>query len=138
MPPSAASLAVSDGLGWLGTWVPDCLRWTGLPLGRLGPLVSASGYTSCIATQRKQRNDRVQFPRDPALDRAIKRGRAAMGPSTPTSKVVRELALRGAEAFEGDEAAERKAVDFALSVADGTSGLDLDRLRSARERAWDR
>jgi hypothetical protein len=25
-------------------------------------------------------------------------------------------------AFEGDEAAERKAVDFALSVADGTSG----------------
>lgn len=58
-----------------------------------------------------------------------------MGPSTPTSKVVRELALRGAEAFEGDE---RKAFDFALSVADGTSGLDLDRLRSARERAWGR
>lgn len=102
------------------------------------PLVPASGYTHPIATQRKQRNDRVQVPRDPALDRAIKRGRAAMGPSTPTSKVVRELALRGAEAFEGDEAAERNAVDFALSVADGTSGLDLDRLRSARERAWGR
>jgi hypothetical protein len=33
---------------------------------------------------------------------------------------------------------ERKAVDFALSVADGTSGLDLERLRSARERAWGR
>jgi len=91
-----------------------------------------------MATQRKQRNDRVQVPRDPALDRAIKRGRAAMGPSTPTSKVVRELALRGADAFEGDEVAERKAMNFALSVADGTSGLDLDRLRSARERAWGR
>ncbi len=91
-----------------------------------------------MATQRKQRNDRVQVPRDPALDRAIKRGRAAMGPSTPTSKVVRELALRGAEAFEGDEVAERKAADFALSVADGTSGLDLERLRSVRERAWGR
>ena len=102
------------------------------------PLVSASGYTHPMATQRKQRNDRVQVPRDPALDRAIKRGRAAMGPSTPTSKVVRELALRGADAFEGDEAAEREAMDFALSVADGTSGLDLDRLRSARERAWGR
>jgi hypothetical protein len=102
------------------------------------PLVPVSGYTHPMATQRKQRNDRVQVPRDPALDRAIKRGRAAMGPSTPTSKVVRELALRGAEAFEGDEAAERKAVDFALSVADGTSGLDLERLRSARERAWGR
>jgi hypothetical protein len=47
---------------------------------------------------------------------------------------VQELALRGAESFEGDEAAERKAVDFALSVANGTSGLDLKRLRSARER----
>jgi hypothetical protein len=62
----------------------------------------------------------------------IRRGRAAMDPSTPTSKVVRELALRG------DEAAEGKAVDFALSVADGTSDLDLERLRSARERAWGR
>lgn len=101
-------------------------------------LVPVNGYTHPMATQRKQRNDRVQVPRDPALDRAIKRGRAAMGPSTPTSKVVRELALRGADAFESDEAAEMKAVDFALSVADGTSGLDLDRLRSARERAWGR
>jgi len=100
--------------------------------------VSASGYTHFVATQRKQRNDRVQVPRDPALDRAIRRGRAAMGSSTPTSKVVRELALRGAEAFEGDEAAGRKAMDFALSVADGTSGLDLERLQSARERAWGR
>jgi hypothetical protein len=51
---------------------------------------------------------------------------------------VQELALRGAEAFEGDEATERKAADFALSVADGTSGLDLERLRNARERAWGR
>jgi hypothetical protein len=49
---------------------------------------------------------------------------------------VQDLALRGAEAFEGDEAAERKAANFALSVADGTSGLDLKRLWNARERAW--
>lgn len=80
----------------------------------------------------------MQVPRDPALDRAIKRGRAVMGPSTPTSRVVRELALRGAEAFESDEVAQRNAMDFALSVADGASGLDLERLRSARERAWGR
>jgi hypothetical protein len=51
---------------------------------------------------------------------------------------VQELALRDAEAFEGDEAAERKAADFALSVANGTSGFDVERLRSARERAWGR
>jgi hypothetical protein len=91
-----------------------------------------------MAKQRKQPNDRVQVPRDPALDWAIKRGRAAMGPSTPTSKVVRELALRDAETLEGSEASEREAVGFALSVADGTPGLDLERLRSVRECAWGR
>jgi hypothetical protein len=51
---------------------------------------------------------------------------------------VQELALRSAEAFEGDKTAERRAAAFALSVADGTSGLDFERLRNARERAWDR
>jgi len=51
---------------------------------------------------------------------------------------VRELALRGAEAFESDEAATQRAIDFALSVSDGTSGLDLESLKTARERAWGR
>jgi hypothetical protein len=44
----------------------------------------------------------------------------------------------GAEVSEADEAAKRKATDFALSVADGTSGLDLERLRNVRERTWGR
>jgi hypothetical protein len=61
-----------------------------------------------------------------------------MGSSTPTAKVMREPGLRGAEVFEADEAAKRKAADFGLSVAGGTSGLDLERLGSARERAWGR
>jgi len=80
----------------------------------------------------------VQVSRDPDLERAIKRGRSALGPSTPTSQIVRELALRGAAALEDEQAATRRAADFALSVADGTSGLDLDSLKTARERAWDR
>jgi hypothetical protein len=84
------------------------------------------------------RHRRVQVPRDPMLERAIRRGRDVLGPSKPTSQVVRELALRGAEALETDQAAERQAVEFALSVAAGTSSLDLERLRSVRERAWER
>jgi hypothetical protein len=84
------------------------------------------------------RHPRVQVSRDPDLERAIKRGRNMLGPSTPTSRVVRELALRGAEAFESDQVAARKAIDFALSVADGTSGLDLEGLKTARDRAWGR
>ena len=82
------------------------------------------------------RHPRVQVSRDPDLERAIKRGRAALGPATPTSRVVRELALRGAEALESDRVATQRAVDFALSVADGTSGLDLASLKTARDRAW--
>jgi hypothetical protein len=84
------------------------------------------------------RHPRVQVSRDPDLERAIRRGRSLLGPSTPTSRVVRELALRGAEALEGDRAATRRAIDFALSVTDGASGLDLDSLKTARERAWGR
>lgn len=99
------------------------------------PGVSASGYTLSMATSR---NARVQVSRDPDLERAIKRGRAVLGPSTPTSRVVRELALRGAEAFESDQASEWKAVEFALSVADGTSELNFESLRSVRDRAWER
>ena len=66
------------------------------------------------------------------------RGRAAMGPSTPTSRVVRELALRGAEAVESDRVAAEKAIEFAIGVADGASGLDPESLKSSRERAWGR
>ena len=61
-----------------------------------------------------------------------------MGPSTPTSRVVRELALRGAEAVESDRAAAARAVEFAIEVAEGASGMDLGSLQSARERAWGR
>jgi hypothetical protein len=97
--------------------------------------VSANGYNLPMASSR---HSRVQVPRDPELERAIKRGRAMLGAAMPTSKVVRELALRGAEGLEGDRAAERRAVEFALGAADGTSGLDLESLRTARERAWGR
>jgi hypothetical protein len=32
--------------------------------------------------------------------------------------------------------AARRARNFLISVADGTSGLDLDSLRTVRDRAW--
>ncbi|HET6570834.1 MAG TPA: hypothetical protein VFG58_05035 [Solirubrobacterales bacterium] len=82
------------------------------------------------------RHARVQVSRDPMLERAIKRGRSVLGAAVPTSQVVRELALRGAEAFEADRAASDQARDFLISVASGGSGLDLEDLRSVRERAW--
>jgi hypothetical protein len=82
------------------------------------------------------RHVRVQVPRDPELDRAIARARDFLGSGTPASQVLHTLAVRGAAALEQDQQAEDRARDLLLSVADGTSGLDLERLRSARDRAW--
>lgn len=84
------------------------------------------------------RHPRIQVPRDPELQRAITRGREVAGPGAPASQVVRALALRGAAALETDREARRRAEKFAISVAEGTSGLDLERLRTARDRAWQR
>lgn len=82
------------------------------------------------------RHPRIQVPGDPELRRAIGRGRELIGRDAPTSQVVRTLALRGAAALESDRRSDLAARDFLVSVADGTSGLDLEGLRTVRERAW--
>jgi hypothetical protein len=82
------------------------------------------------------RHPRVQVTRDRALERAIARGRGVLGPGAPSSQVVHALAVRGAEALERDRQTEGRAHDFLVSVADGSSGLDLERLRDVRDRAW--
>jgi hypothetical protein len=82
------------------------------------------------------RHPRIQVPRDPELDRAITRARGILGPGAPSSQIVHTLAVRGAAALEQDQQARERARDFLISVAAGTSGLDLDRLRSVRDRAW--
>jgi len=82
------------------------------------------------------RHPRIQVPRDPALDRAIASGRSHLPPGAPASRIVHELALRGAAALEQDAAARDRGHDFLVAIADGSSGLDLDDLRSVRDRAW--
>jgi hypothetical protein len=100
--------------------------------GRALWMVSPSGYTSHIAS----RHPRIQVPRDPELDRAIARGRRLLGAGAPSSQVVHVLAVRGAAGLEQDRQAAGVAREFLVSVAEGTSGLDLERLRSVRDRAW--
>jgi hypothetical protein len=82
------------------------------------------------------RHPRVQVPVDPEVADAIERGRRVVGRDAPASRVLRALALRGAAAMDSDADAEAAARDFLLSVADGTSGLDLEGLRTVRDRAW--
>lgn len=99
---------------------------------RAGMGGAADGYTSPVAS----RHPRVQVPVDADVAEAIRRGRRIIGDDAPASQVLRTLALRGADALEADAGAERAAHDFLVSVADGSSGLDLARLRTARDRAW--
>jgi hypothetical protein len=84
------------------------------------------------------RHPRIQVPRDPELDRAIARGRSLVGPGAPASQVVRALAIRGAEGVTDDRAAAEAATQFLIDVADGRSGLDLESLKTVRDRAWRR
>lgn len=83
------------------------------------------------------RHSRIQVPRDPELQEAIARGRDQVGRDAPASQVVRALALRGAAALRDDECAARRAADFLVAAAEGRSGLDLEGLRTARDRAWE-
>lgn len=82
------------------------------------------------------RHRRIQVPCDPELDVAIARARTVLRPGAPSSEIVHDLALRGAQALEQDREADERARAFLISVADGASGLDLERLRDVRDRAW--
>lgn len=82
------------------------------------------------------RHPRIQVPGDPELQRAVVRGRELVGPGAPASQVIRALALRGAAALDADCEADERAREFLVAVAEGTSGLDLERLRTVRDRAW--
>ena len=93
---------------------------------------AANGYTAAVAS----RHPRVQVPVDSEVAAAIERGRRVIGREAPASQVLRALALRGADVMEADADAEAATREFLVSVARGTSGLDLDSLRTVRERAW--
>lgn len=82
------------------------------------------------------RYPRVQVPVDQEVAQAITQGRRLVGDDAPASQVLRALALRGAQGLEADREAQHAGQEFLVSVADGTSGLDLEALRTVRERAW--
>lgn len=55
-------------------------------------------------------------------------------PDTPDTERRLEAAERELQGV--DTAATARGCDFLVSVAHGASGLDLDRLRTVRDRAW--
>ena len=68
-------------------------------------------------------NRRVQVTVDPELERAL----AAVDPRPASrSRLIRDLALRGALQIGDDRRRRREAEDYLLRVAHGDVELDLD------------
>ena len=75
-------------------------------------------------------NPRVQVTVDPELGEAL----ATIDPHPASkSRLIRDLALRGAEAAEEERGRREAATDFFLKVADGVIELDLGAAREAHE-----
>lgn len=71
-------------------------------------------------------NPRVQVTVDPELGEAL----SAIDPHPASkSRLIRDLALRGAAAREEERERREAATDFFLKVADGEIGLDLEAAR---------
>lgn len=67
---------------------------------------------------------------DPELEEAL----AAVDPHPASkSRLIRDLALRGAEAAEEERGRREAARDFFLKVADGEIELDLEAAREVHE-----
>jgi hypothetical protein len=60
---------------------------------------------------------RIALTRDPELDEALRVGASVLGPSRPTSRVARELILRGARDLAANSGSE---LDRWLSERDAT------------------
>ena len=75
-------------------------------------------------------NPRVQVTVDPELGEAL----AALDPHpTSKSRLIRDLALRGAEAAAEERGRREEAKEFFLKVSSGEIELDLDAARRAHE-----
>ena len=79
---------------------------------------------------------RVQVTVDPELAAAM----AAVDPHpTSRSRLLRDLAIRGAEAERDDRARREQAVEYLLSIANGDTDFDFERAREIHaEREADR
>ena len=69
---------------------------------------------------------RVQVTVDPELEAAM----AAVDPKPASrSRLIRDLAIRGAEVEREERERERAAVDYLLSIARGETDYDFERAR---------
>jgi len=82
------------------------------------------------------RYQRIPVTNDPELADALRRvSRHYAG--TPAARVVRDLALRGAEALEREEQEQKAAFDRLVALSTGRgAAIDWDVLERVDELAW--
>ena len=81
---------------------------------------------------------RIPVTNDPELARALARVEHYF-PDAPTARIVRELALKGAEAIEREQGDREAAIERLIALFTAPKdGIDLDVLERIDELAWRR
>jgi hypothetical protein len=81
---------------------------------------------------------RIPVTCDPELSEALARAAAVVGRDVPTARLLRDLAIRGAETVTAEAAGRQAALErLAALSTDPDSGLfDRDVLARVRSEAW--
>jgi hypothetical protein len=82
-------------------------------------------------------HNRIAVTNDPVLADALARAREALGSQTPTATLVRDLAIRGAQALIAERRRDDEAIErlIARSAADDP-GYDREVLVDVGRRGW--
>jgi len=84
------------------------------------------------------RHRRISVTNDPELDEAITLARPLLN-GAPDATIVRELAIRGAQALTADSVSRRDALEeLGRWSTDPRSSMDREALRDVRDLAWRR
>lgn len=84
------------------------------------------------------RHRRISVTNDPELDEAITLARPLLN-GAPDATIVRELAIRGAQALTADNVSRRDSLEeLGRWSTDPRSSMDREALRDVRDLAWRR
>ncbi len=84
-----------------------------------------------------KRHRRILVTSDPELAAGLARVEPHFA-GAPAAKIVRDLALKGAETMEREQAERRGAIERLVQLASGQSDLvDWDALEPIEQTAWD-
>lgn len=90
-------------------------------------------YTSVQHMPTK--HPRIAVTKDAELEGALARVRSEFV-GVPEARVVRDLAIRGAEAIAADEERRLALTEKLIEWSTSPDGIDREALRSVRETAW--